>query len=366
MITMATSSPTLNEADNDSSMSNTISPIPVADDRPTAVDTSVARDKAAAGDGSDPGDLPVHPDAVLHPCTGQLPEGVRPLRILWPYFIGIPLIHLLSLLAFVPWFFSWTGVVLVVFGHYFFGMLGMTMCYHRLLAHKGFTCPKWFEHFLALLGVCCMQDSPARWVAIHRKHHQYSDEQPDPHSPLVNFLWGHFAWLMVENRKLSNIDFYEHYGRDLLRDPFYLGLERKLMWFWVYVIHAALFFVLGLAYGWATTGDYWLGLQFALSVLVWGVFLRTVFVWHVTWSVNSLTHIWGYRNYETSDNSRNNWFVGLVAHGEGWHNNHHSEQRTAAHGHRWWEFDLTYLTIRVLEFVGLAKNVVKPRADAGE
>ncbi len=351
---MITSLSTLNEVDDDPSMSNTISRLPVADDQ------------RAAGDESDPGDLPVHPDAELHPCTGQLPDGVRPMRILWPYFIGIPAIHLLSLLAFMPWFFSWTGVALMFFGHYFFGMLGMTMCYHRLLAHKGFTCPKWFEHFLALLGVCCMQDSPARWVAIHRKHHQYSDEQPDPHSPLVNFLWGHFAWLMVENRKLSNIEFYEHYGRDLLRDPFYLNIERNFMWFWIYVIHAALFFVLGLSYGWATTGDYWLGLQFALSVLVWGVFVRTVFVWHVTWSVNSLTHIWGYRNYETSDNSRNNWFVGLMAHGEGWHNNHHSEQRTAAHGHRWWEFDLTYLMIRVLEFVGLAKNVVKPRGSASK
>ena len=293
--------------------------------------------------------------------VGDVPEGVRPYKALWAYAIGIPLIHMLSLLAIVPWFFSWTGVALMFFGHYFFGMLGMTLCYHRLLAHKGFTCPKWFEHFLALLGVCCLQDSPARWVAVHRKHHQYSDEQPDPHTPLVTFLWGHFGWLMVENRQLSRADFYERYARDLLRDRFYLRLERNVLWLWVYIVHAVLFFAGGLAIEWGVTGDYWKGLRFGLSVLVWGVFVRTVFVWHVTWSVNSLTHIWGYRNYETSDNSRNNWFVGLVAHGEGWHNNHHAEQRATSHGHRWWEVDLTYLTIRALEAVGLVKDVVRPR-----
>jgi stearoyl-CoA desaturase (delta-9 desaturase) len=185
---------------------------------------------------------------------------------------------------------------------------------------------------------------------------------PDPHSPLVNFLWGHCGWLMVENRKLSNLEFYERYGQDVLRDPFYLRLERYGLWIWVYVIHAALFFAVGLAVGWAATGDYWRGLQFASSVLVWGVFVRTVFVWHGTWSVNSLTHRWGYRNYPTDDNSRNNWLVALFTHGEGWHNNHHAQQRAAAHGHRWWEFDLTWLTIRLLEAVGLIKNVVRPQA----
>jgi stearoyl-CoA desaturase (delta-9 desaturase) len=272
----------------------------------------------------------------------------------------------LCLLALLPWLFSWTGVVLVFVGHHVFGMLGITLGYHRLLTHRGFTCPKWFEYLLALLGVCCLQDTPARWVAIHRKHHQHSDEHPDPHSPLVSFLWGHFAWLMVENRKLTNADFYDHYARDLLRDPFYLRLERGGRWFWVYLAHAVLFLLVGLAIGWAMTGNYWQGLQFGLSVLVWGVFVRTAFVWHVTWAVNSLSHVSGYRNYETGDNSRNNWLVGLLAHGEGWHNNHHAQPRAAAHGHRWWEFDLTYLTIRLLEAVGLAKDVVRPTRTSDE
>lgn len=301
-------------------------------------------------------------DIVCAPSSKVLPpEGTQPVQLLTGYAVSILVIHLLSLLVFVPWLFSWTGVVLLVAGHYVFGMLGMTLGYHRLLTHRGFTCPKWLEHFFALLGVCCLQDSPARWVAVHRKHHRHSDEQSDPHSPLVALVWGHLGWLFIENRDLSNASFYEHYARDILRDPFYMKLERRLMWLWVYLAHAALFFLAGLAIGWATTCRYMGGVQFGASLLVWGVFARTVFVWHVTWSVNSLTHLWGYRNYETDDNSRNNWLVGLLAHGEGWHNNHHAEQTSAAHGHRWWEIDLTYLTIRFLEAVGLAKDVVQPR-----
>jgi stearoyl-CoA desaturase (delta-9 desaturase) len=292
---------------------------------------------------------------------GLPPVGTRPVRLLTGYAAAIAIVHLFGLLVFVPWFFSWTGVVFLVLGHYLFGLLGMTLCYHRLLAHRGFTCPKWLEHFLAILGVCCLQDSPARWVAVHRKHHRYSDEQPDPHSPLVATFWGHVGWLLIENRDLSSMSFYEHYARDVLRDPFYLRLERKMMWFWVYVAHAALFFAGGLAMAWFRTGRSLDAVQFAVSLLVWGVFARTVLVWHVTWSVNSLTHLWGYRNYATDDNSRNNWLVGLLAHGEGWHNNHHAEQASAAHGHRWWELDATYLTICLLEAIGLAKNVVRPR-----
>jgi stearoyl-CoA desaturase (delta-9 desaturase) len=120
------------------------------------------------------------------------------------------------------------------------------------------------------------------------------------------------------------------------------------------------FFLTGLGIGWLVTGEYMGGVQFGLSLLVWGVLVRTVVVWHITWSVNSITHLWGYRNYETGENSRNNWFVALVSNGEGWHNNHHADQRSAAHGHRWWEFDVTYITIRMLRLFRLARDVVMP------
>src|SRR5436853_7932462 len=110
-----------------------------------------------------------------------LPLSVRTDKILWPYFLGIVGFHVLALLAVLPWLFSWTGVVLAVSGLYFFGTLGINLCYHRLLTHKGFILPKWLEHTFAVIGVCCLQDTPARWVAVHRLHHQNSDDQEDPH-----------------------------------------------------------------------------------------------------------------------------------------------------------------------------------------
>ena len=289
------------------------------------------------------------------------PEQTRPLRIAWEHLIAIVLVHLLALLALVPWFFSWTGVVLVIVGLFTYNLLGINIGYHRLLTHQGFTCPKWLEHFFALLGVCCLQDSPARWVAVHRLHHKHSDERPDPHTPLVSFYWAHVGWLFVKHGEHSRLIFYEQYARDILRDRFYVRFEQKALWLWAYIMHAALYFVVGLIVGWALTASYLGGVQFGLSLLVWGVFVRTVVVWHNTWWVNSVTHIWGYRNYETSDGSRNQWLVALIAHGEGWHNNHHADQRSAKHGHKWWEYDLGYLVICLLELVGLAKNVVRPR-----
>jgi stearoyl-CoA desaturase (delta-9 desaturase) len=280
----------------------------------------------------------------------------------WPYAVSFALYHGLALLAFVPWFFSWTGLSAFLLGIYVFGTLGINLCYHRLLTHRSFTCPKWLEHFLAILGVCCLQDTPARWVAVHRMHHQHSDEPEDPHSPLVTFFWGHMGWLLVPNNKLARMDLFERYSRDLLRDRFYFNLERRLIWVWINLAVWAVYFSLGFVPGWLVSGDMVTGAQLGLSLLVWGVFLRTVVVWHITWSINSVTHLWGYRNYDTDENSRNNVLIGLVSNGEGWHNNHHAQPRAAAHGHLWWEFDATYLTIRALQAIGLAGNVVPIRA----
>ena len=290
------------------------------------------------------------------------PETAIPIKIYWRYAVALVLVHLFALLAFVPWLFSWTGLIVGILGHYTFGMLGITVGYHRLLTHQGFTCPKWLEHTLAIMGICTLQDSPARWVAIHRVHHKHSDEQPDPHSPLVSFFWGHMGWLFVQNRDHRDLNCYERYVRDLLRDPFYFRLERNSFWLLIYVLHALIILLAGTLAGWLWTGTFLGGVQLGLSVLVWGVFVRTVFVLHGTWAVNSITHVWGYRNYDTTDNSRNSFLVAFLAHGEGWHNNHHADQRAASHGHRWWEFDMSWWVIRSLEKIGLAKNVVRPRS----
>lgn len=281
-------------------------------------------------------------------------------KISWLYGVGVIGYHLVALLALLPWFFSWTGVVLALAGCYVFGTLGINLCYHRLLAHRGLALPKWLEHGFALLGVCCLQDTPARWVAVHRRHHQHADEREDPHSPLAGFFWGHMGWLLVENADLRRLGIYERYAKDLLADGFYRGLERNARWMQIVVLSWLVFFLVGFLVELALGGTLLEAVQFGASLLLWGVFLRTVLVWHITWSVNSVTHLWGYRSYATDEASRNNVILGILSNGEGWHNNHHADSRSARHGHLWWELDVTYLTIRLLGTLGLARAIVTP------
>lgn len=288
------------------------------------------------------------------------PRGVTE-QIIWPYAIAFLIFHAMLPLAFVPWLFSWTGLLLIPIGNYVFCSVGIGLCYHRTLTHRGLVMPKWLEHLTATLGVCSMMDSPARWVAIHRVHHQHSDHRPDPHTPRAGFWWSHFQWLLQENEETMGMAFYEKYARDILRDPYYMTIERSNLWVWIYAAHAVLFFLVGLGIGWFNTGAYMGGVQFGLSLVLWGVIFRTIYTWHITWAVNSINHCWGYRNYETNDDSTNHWLIALLTNGEGWHNNHHAEPRAAAHGHRWWEYDLTWATIRLFESLGLAKEVVTPK-----
>ena len=291
----------------------------------------------------------------------DLPAGVQPYRIDWVNVAVIGTIHALALLALLPIFFNWAAVIVAIICARLFGLIGVNIGYHRLLTHRGFKCPKWLEHCFVVVAICCAEDTPARWVAVHRRHHEKSDEQPDPHSPLAGFFWGHIGWLLVKNPDLSRLGIYDRYARDILRDPFYVKLERNKWQLKILLIQINLFFFAGLLAELAMGGSWPEAVVFALSVVVWAVFVRTVFVWHQTWAVNSLTHMWGYRSYATDEDSRNNWLVGLWAHGEGWHNNHHADQRSARHGHRWWEFDTTYLTIRLFEKLGLVWDVVQPR-----
>ena len=289
-----------------------------------------------------------------------LPATATPVRIEWPFANCIVLYHLIAPLAFVPAYFSWSGVIIALFGCFVLGVLGINVGYHRLLTHKGFTCPKWLEFTLAILGVCCLQGSPARWVAIHRRHHQYPDQQPDPHSPLVNLFWGHAGWVLCKNTALPRTAMRDPYAKDLIRQPFYYRLERHWVWFWIVAISWLVYFLGGFAAAWLLGNTEAEAATFGLSVLLWGVFVRTVAHWHLTWAVNSVAHRWGYRNYETPDNSRNNIIIGLLGSGEGWHNNHHADPRSARHGHKWWEFDMAWLMIRGLAAIGLARDVASP------
>ena len=282
----------------------------------------------------------------------NLPETMRrrfiTVRALhWPVVVGIIAMHVGCLAA--PFFFTWTGLVLALVLMWATGGLGITLCYHRLLTHRSFKTPRWVEYALTLIGCLAWQGGPIQWVGVHRIHHRHSDKEQDPHTPKHGFSWAHMFWCMhkdPEDRDPADA------ARDLGRDPVLRWIDRC---FWL-----PQFFLIGIIY---VLGE-WVGaLGFSasgLSWVVWGVFLRTVLVYHGTWFVNSATHTWGYRNYNTDDHSTNLWWVALVSFGEGWHNNHHAFQRSAAHGLRWFEFDLTYLTIRVMGWFGLARDIVLP------
>lgn len=278
----------------------------------------------------------------------------------WVNVVGISFYHLVALLAFVPWFFSWTGVIVFFVGTYLVCTVGINVFYHRYLTHKGFQSPKWFEYVMAVMAVWSFQDTPARWVAFHRRHHEHADDEPDPHTPFVSFLWAHVGWLLVNNPEYARYGTFARYAKDVLRDPFYRRLEGGVLYFGLIYLQWVLFFVVPFLIYLAMGGTAGEAAQLGLSVLVWGVFVRTVLNLHNTWAVNSVTHLWGYRNYETDENSRNNYVVGYSSMGEGWHNNHHADPRSARHGHMWWELDVTYWTIRLFGVLGLAKDIIEP------
>ena len=289
-------------------------------------------------------------------------------RIVWEYVIPVVAFHLAIPLVFIfpGYLFSWWGIAFLFIGNYFFTSLGIGAGYHRLLTHKGFECAKWFEYWLALMGVCSFQDSPARWVLVHRVHHQHSDHQPDPHTPKVSGWWSHIGWLFVENRQLSTASAYDRYVRDLMRDPLYMWLQKGINWVLFYAAHAILIGVIGYVVGVFGPESWGGGLRVAAMWFFWGVMMRTIFTWHVTWGINSAAHMWGYRNYETREDSRNNWLFALLTNGEGWHNNHHADPRSAQHGHKWWEVDVTYISLVFFEKIGVIKKLVRPNQSALE
>jgi fatty-acid desaturase len=287
------------------------------------------------------------------------PIGAIRKQINWRYAFAVGSYHLLALLALDSRFFSWTGVALAVTGVYLFGAAGINLCYHRLLSHRSFSCPLWLEHSFAIIAVCCVEDTPARWVATHRLHHHRADERADPHSPLVNLFWSYVGWLFIENSDLRRPVAYDRYARDIIRDRFYRWIERAVVW--ITLAQSLVYFAAGFLIELSLGGTLQQALQFAASVWLWGVIIRTVLVWHVTWCGNSFPHLFGYRNYETNDNSRNNAWVAIITSGEGWHNNHHAEPGCASNQRHWWEIDLTYLLLRLLVLLGLAWDVQLPK-----
>lgn len=258
----------------------------------------------------------------------------------WVVIVAIGLLHAGALLA--PFTFSWSAFWVFFALYWITGGLGVTLCYHRLLTHRSFQCPKILEYILTFFAYLALQGGPITWVANHRCHHVNSDTDEDPHNARRGFLWSHMLWLFIYNPVTQSKEFPSRFAPDLVKDPFHRWMNR--FGFSGVVLLGILLYAWG---GW--------------PFVIWGIFVRTVFVYHLTWLVNSATHMWGYKSFPTEDNSRNLWWVGIFGFGEGWHNNHHAFQQSARHGLRWWELDATYLTIKILALFKLATSVKIPK-----
>jgi len=221
--------------------------------------------------------------------------------------------------------------------------MGITVGYHRMLTHQGFSAPAWLRMIILICGAMAFEGTPTQWAATHIKHHAHSDEEGDPHSPLEGFWHAHIGWLFAR----TNFPEARTYAPHLLQDPVVLFVSRTTP-FWM-ALSLFVPFVLG---GW--TGFVWAGL------------VRVFCTTHITWSVNSVCHTFGSREFETTDASRNHWLVGLLAYGEGWHNNHHAFPRNAFHGMRWWQVDCSGLFIRFCEKIGLMTEVQRVTPEAAE
>ncbi|MDG2990630.1 fatty acid desaturase [Candidatus Synechococcus calcipolaris G9] len=255
--------------------------------------------------------------------------------ISWHTVFFIALVHVGALFAFLPEMFSWSAVLLAFVLHWVTAGLGITLGWHRLVTHRSFQVPKWLEYILVFFGTLTMQGGPIWWVGLHRHHHLYSDQSVDHHDSRKGFMWSHLEWMLRDVPATKEIP---RFTKDIGDDPVYKFLDENFVW-----IQLAFGVVLYLWGGW--------------PFVVWGIFVRLVTVYHTTWLVNSATHMFGYRTFETEDYSTNCWWVALVTFGEGWHNNHHAHQFSARHGLKWWEIDLTWMTIRFLQILGLATKV---------
>jgi stearoyl-CoA desaturase (Delta-9 desaturase) len=241
--------------------------------------------------------------------------------------------------------------------------LGITVGYHRLFTHKSFATPAPLRYLIGILGSMAVQGPVIEWVGVHRRHHQHSDDHDDPHSPHVHSRgsWGegirgtlrgmyhaHMGWLFVGHQRGLR-----RYTADLHKDPVTVAVNRQFK-FWV---------LMGLILPAVVCGLITFSWMGALMGFIWGGLVRIFIVHHITWSVNSVCHLWGSQPFRSHDESRNNVVVAILGLGEGWHNNHHAFPTSARHGLRWWEIDFSWMVIRGLSLVGLAKQIRLPTPD---
>ncbi len=263
-------------------------------------------------------------------------QQIRRTGVNWGTTITVTIFHLAAIAAL--FMFTWGGLLAFVGLTLLAGAPGIGIGYHRLLTHRGFKTPKIVEYFLTVCGMLSLQSGAINWVATHRIHHAHTDGPGDPHTPRDGAWWAHIGWIFTGTAQQHEESVLRRYAPDLMKDPVHRFLNT---WFFMpLIITGALLLAFG---GW--------------EMLFWGVFLRVTVAWHVTWLVNSATHMFGTRRFETNDDSTNHWLIAFLTYGEGWHNNHHAHPRSAKHGLAWYEFDLNWVLIRGMQLVGLATDI---------
>jgi len=263
----------------------------------------------------------------------------------WLTVITITIFHAGALAAF--FFFTWQRLVVMAVLYVLAINVGIGMCYHRLLTHRGYQTPKWVEYLMSIFATMSLEGGPIFWVSTHRVHHQLSDQEGDPHTPREGKWWAHTGWIFFGEALHAQTDVLaSRYSPDLGRDRFHVWLSK---YHWLPITISGLLLLAG---GW-----YWGGWVNGIAMVLWGVLLRVTLGLHATWLVNSATHLWGSRRFETRDDSRNSWWVALLTGGEGWHNNHHAHPVSARHGLKWYELDPNFWGIWLLSKIGLAKKI---------
>jgi stearoyl-CoA desaturase (delta-9 desaturase) len=258
----------------------------------------------------------LYKSVVLLAVVGPLLATLFAIRLVWERAVHWPDVTLLLVM-------------------YALTALGITIGFHRMLTHRSFRAHPIVKFVLLVLGSMALEGAAIEWAATHVKHHAQADREGDPHSPVEGFFHSHVGWLFKDRMADPKV-----YCKHLTQDPIVMFVSRTFF-LWV---------ALSLLIPFAIGG--WQG-------LLWGGLVRIFLTHHVTWSVNSVCHTFGKRQFETTDQSRNEWVVGLLAFGEGWHNNHHAFPRSAFHGLSWWQFDLSGYIIRLLERVGLVHEVYR-------
>ena len=297
-------------------------------------------------------------DHAHHHRRAELAPISRATRIVNVLAVTLPFLGFVAaMIYFWGWGLNWIHMSVFLFLFSATGA-GVTVGFHRYFTHKSFETYRPIQFLLAVFGSMAVEGPVIKWVAQHRRHHQHSDDDFDPHSPHVHgdtvlgtlqgFWHAHAGWLFQPDMKN-----FSRYVKDLLQDRMIRWVSQTFT-YWV---------ALGLLIPTVLGGVLTLSWSGALIGFLWGGLARIFLVHHITWSINSVCHIWGAQPFRSHDHSRNNVIFGFLAFGEGWHNSHHAFPTSARHGLFWWQLDISYLMIRTLQLLGLAWNVRLPKPE---